>query len=287
MKSSRWWLISIFIWFFFLYNVERLGEPINIATFVYIFTLISAVIIVLIPSLQQRPFYLLTLIALPPFFLLKFLLGYQIAGIHLPITVTEICMIGITIFLAIQVGRRLEELQEIVTNLTIEPLVKGSHPFERGQGQIYREIRRARHYHRPASILAISIPDESLESSLEQFIQEAERKIIKEYISARLANFLIKELQDTDIVTKRNDHFITFLPETTRENVSDIVRRLQVEARDQLGIKLRIGTSTFPDEAVTFERMLERAEMEMNRKPAEEFVHLESASTKTKSVLQI
>ncbi len=48
-----------------------------------------------------------------------------------------------------------------------------------------------------------------------------------------------------------------------RERLQEITRKLQQAAKDKLGLQLKIGMSTFPDEAVTFESMLENAETEM------------------------
>lgn len=287
MKKSRFWLVSTFIWFFFLYNVERLGEPINIASFVYVYTVVCAGLIILIPWVHKFPFYLPSLVAMAPYFSIKHLMGYEIFGQNLPLTITEICFIAITIFLTSKIGRIMAKLDQVVSELTIAPLLQGTHSFESGQGKIYREIRRARHYHRPAALLAITLSDESIENSLDPFLQEAQRKIAREYVSARLANFLVEELQDTDVITKRNNHFVTLLPETSRDNIVDIVRRLQVDAKEKLGLNLRIGTSTFPDESVTFERLLERAEAEMHHYKSMDESRFEPSPAKTKGVLQM
>lgn len=287
MKQSRFWLIAILLWFFFLYNIERLSEPINIASFVYVFTIACVVLVVLIPPLYRLPFFWPTLFAMPPFFILKVLLGYQIGGNNLPLTVTEICVIGISIFLAEQIVRRIDELRHVVASLTIDPLLNGSYSFENGQGQIYREIRRARHYHRPAALLAISIEEDSLKASLNRFIKEAQNQAIKKYILARLANMLVEELQDTDIVAQRNEHFVTFLPETTIENVHQIVSRLETIAKEELGVELKIGASTFPDRAVTFERLLEQAEVEMKKEISLNGGLIESVKRETRSILQL
>ena len=106
--------------------------------------------------------------------------------------VTEISAIGITILLARQVGRRVEELQEAVIELTIGGSGSGASAFNVNQGQIYREIRRARRYHRPAALMAVCATDESMKVSLNRFIQEAQREITRKYVNARMASFLIR-----------------------------------------------------------------------------------------------
>lgn len=265
MKKLRYWLILICIWFFFLYNIERLGEPINIASFVYVYTLLCAVVVISVRPLWGTPLYWSFTMALPPFFILKLLLNYPIGGSNLPITITEICAIGISIVLTGQMTRRLEELQQAVTSLTLGHLKQDTQPFEDGQGQIYREVRRARQYKRPVALLSVAATDESKHMQLNRFIEEAQREILDEYISARVANLLVEELKDYDVITQRDRHFIVLLPETDRDKVAAIVDRLKQAGRDYLNLDFQIGLSTFPDEAVTFERLLEQAEARMNQ----------------------
>lgn len=264
MKRLRFWMTLIVIWYFLLYNIERLSEPINIASFVYVFIGVISVLMLTLPPVYSLPLYVPFLAALIPFFILKQQLGYRIGGSHLPITITEILAIGLTIFLNGQFLRELKSLREAVNNLTISQLDRGSYPFEIGQGQIYREVRRARLSQRPAALLAVMInKDEMYKVSINRFIQEAQREIIKKYISARLAHLLLEELRDFDVITQRNNHFVALLPDIGREEALNIATRLTRVANEKLGLNLRFGLSAFPDEAVTFERLLECAEAEM------------------------
>ena len=264
MKRLRLWLTLIVIWYFLLYNIERLSEPINIASFVYVYILVISVLMLILPPIYSLPLYGPFLAALIPFFILKNQLGYKIGGSHLPITITEVLAIGLTIYLIGQFLRELKELKEAVNNLTISQLDRGSYPFETGQGQIYREVRRARLNQRPAALLAITVKiDEMYKYSINRFIQEAQRDIINKYISARLAHLLLEELRDFDVITQRNNHFVALLPETSREEGLNIANRLTKVAHEKLGLDLHFGLSAFPDEAVTFERLLECAESEM------------------------
>lgn len=283
MKNSRYWLAITFVWFFILYNIDNLEEPLNIASLAHVYILVSATLIIIIPSLNTTPFYLMILVAILPYPVLKSVLGDQTLGQNLPLTITEVCFIGITIFLMGKVGRIFGRLNQIVSELTIIPLLKGSHSFESGQGQVYREIRRARHYHRPAALLAISISEESLNVSLDRFIEESQHKLAQEYILARFAHFLVEELQDTDVITRRDNHFILLLPEANNHNIADIVQRIRVEAKEKLDLNIQVGISTFPHEAVTFERMLEQAEAKMHRYQIVDTAELRFATATTES----
>ena len=285
MRRLRFWLVGFCTWFFIFYNLERLGDPLNLASFVYVFAFVLAVLILLVPALQRISFVWLIVASLLPYFFLKSQFGYSLAASNIPIIVTEICAIGITIFLAAQLGRYLEGIKGVLVSLTIGRLGQDAVPFDSGQARIYREIRRARMYERPATLLAISATEESVEHSIDYFIQEAQREIINQYIAACISELLVGELQDCDIIAKRDNHFIALLPEMTQEKVSAIISRIKEHAGEKLSLNLNIGWATFPDEAVTFESLLTIAENQMNTntkiKANRELPGLSSSEAKT------
>jgi len=286
VKRLRFWLSGALLWFFVFYNVERLGQPVNIASFVYVYTVACAVLIIIFPWLNKTRSFWPFLLAFLPYYYIKIRLGYGIGGENLPNTVLEICAIGLTILLSRQIGRELFDFNEAVDELTVGQLNKSNYPFEIGQGQIYREVRRARNYQRPAALLAISVTEDSLNLSLNRFIQEAQRDMIKKFIAAHTANLIVGELKDSDVVVQRDDHFVALLPEASRDNVREVVERLEAAGREKLGLTFKIGISTFPDEAVTFERLLEIAEAQMQNQALPTESHVEPASTNTQGVLQ-
>ena len=271
MTQLRYLFIAMCGWFFLLYNIEKLIAPINIASFVYVFVVACTVLLIVSVRLCQWPLYWLLALVFPVYFLLKTTLGYEIGGDNLSLTITELSVITVTTVLARMIGLQFEEWRKIITSLTLGELRDDLQPFETGQAQIYREIRRARRHQRAAALLAVTAIDISGEADgkriqdtpLYRFLEEVRRETLEKYVSARLAEFLVAELGDLAIVTKRNSHFVTLLPEMDRSNLQDVVRRLQLAAKEKLGLQLKIGMSTFPDEAVTFERMLEDAETEM------------------------
>ncbi|MEZ4663907.1 MAG: hypothetical protein R2911_40760 [Caldilineaceae bacterium] len=142
MTQVRYLLIGLCSWLFLLYNVERLAAPANIASFVYIMTVVAAVALFFVPRLCWVGFQWLFLTALVPFFAFKWLLGYQIWGANWPITIVELSALALTIGLAQMIGRRFDKLQTLLINLTTDPIDEEVHSFRSGQSQIYREIRR-------------------------------------------------------------------------------------------------------------------------------------------------
>ena len=71
-----------------------------------------------------------------------------------------------------------------------------------------------------------------------------------------------------------NNHFLILLPEVTSDQLPDLVNQLRQAVSDQVGVTPQIGSASFPNDAVTFESLVEKAVGEMN------------GSTKTKTSLR-
>lgn|GEM_PF-967831 len=263
MSRLKLYLLLILSWFILFYNMERLIDPINLASFVYVLGAVYALFIILFSPIYKFNPVALFAVSLVPYFVLKVYLGYPIAGPNLPLTVTEIVSIAITMFLSWNIGYGLETLRGEILRLTIGSSQMRAYPFQTAQAEFYREIRRARHYNRPAAILSIAPVKESVELSINRFIQEAQNNIIRQYIVARTADVLRSAFKETDVVTMRNDHFLVLLPETQNVHLPAVINRIKQTAEKELGLNLMIGASTFPDDALTFESLVESAEKRM------------------------
>jgi hypothetical protein len=159
MTQLRYLFIVMCGWFFLLYNIEKLIAPINIAAFVYVFVLACTILLLGSVRLCRWPLQWLFGFIFPLYFLLKSVLGYEIGGASLSLTITEMSAITVTTVLARMIGLQFEEWRKIVTSLTLGELRDDLQPFDTGQAQIYREIRRARRHQRTASLLAVTAVD--------------------------------------------------------------------------------------------------------------------------------
>ncbi len=263
MRELRLWLTLMLIWFFCLYNVERMHAPINLASFVYVLAALVAFVVVAIPSLRRVHVAWLLLAPMPFFFAMKMHFGYQIFGSNIPLTVTEIVAVVITILLARRIAHGLDEFLEAVQSSMLRHREDSSRPFEVGQYDIYREIRRARAHHRPLSLMAISPNGGSVHVARSELIEQIQRESVGRYVRSQVANLLAVETRESDVITEREGYFVTVLPETTSEEAQRFAHRLKENSETQLGFGLRVGLASFPDQDVTFEQLLARAADEM------------------------
>ena len=252
-------------WLFVLFNIERVHAPINIATFVYVLAALGGVAVLITPpSMSRRAIYWLAP-ALALLFITKFVRGYPIGGTALPITLTECLALTVTIVLARWVALQFDDLRAAIFANLVADLQNRTQPFGSGQGELYREVRRARHFQRPLSFIAVAPAPGALAPVKDRLMKEVMQRMLDRYVAARLADLLSRRLKDCDVIAQRNDHFVAALPETSRDMALKMTRQLQAEARSELGIELNFGLSTCPDEEATFIGLLERAEQGLRR----------------------
>jgi GGDEF domain-containing protein len=266
MKQLRMWCAVFFLWMFVLYNIERLHKPINLASFVYVLAAVTAIPFIVIGPLGRIPSIFILGLTAPLTMALKAWFGYSIGGTELPLTVTEVAAVWVTTVLALQIGRSFEELRESALNTILVHLQDRTKSFEHGQSELYREVRRARKHHRPLALLAISVPEKSINIALDRFTAELHQECIQNYVSARVAELLSQEMKDCNVISHHGEHFVTVVPEADRETALIVADKLKRIARDRLGVELSVGMSLFPDEEVTFVQLLERAQAQIQER---------------------
>lgn len=263
-------LVAILIvWLFLFYNIERLSEPINITNVAYTFVPLMVILTILVPRLRRVPLWALLIVPIPVFLVAEAWIksSISIGSTSLPLTVTEVCAILVTTILARWVSNGVDEFESAVAHITIGQASRLPEPFSTGQAELYREVKRARHHQRPLALMAVGIEEKSIQVALDRMVQEVQQAMMKQYVLSDIARMLCDELEDYNIVAQRNDHFLVLLPEVSPEQLNVLVGRLRHAVSEQVGATLQIGTSSLPEDAVTFESLVEKAVEEMNGKP--------------------
>jgi hypothetical protein len=284
MKQVRIGLSITLLWFFIYYNINRLYLPLNVEPIASFFVTFCFFILLLVPIAQTSQISILIgLLTLVNFFI-RSQLGYEIGGVNLVASLLDIGAIAFTSFLALRIRHYLDQSN---SNSNVKQIQQEAPDFETGQGQIYREIRRARRYERTIALLAISAMEELNDPSEDVLNKLTLRRETNHKTNDHLAKLLIKELRDYDVIAKRDNHFIALLPETNRESACGTIRRLESVAYENLGLKLKIGLATFPDEAVTFESLLGIAEDKMVGSSLTQTSRSNSRTANAKGILQM
>jgi GGDEF domain-containing protein len=259
MKRLRFFVTVLITWLFIFFNVERFSRSINFTDVAYFFVPTSAIITILVTRSRKVSLWAILGGAIPLFLILKYWLKSGDLGNSLPLTVTEVCFIAVTILLARWLSYGIGEFEHVIANITFAQTGASVNSFSVEQAEMYRELNRARSHQRPLSILSIGINKHSVQVALDQLVKEAQQAMMQEYAMSNVAQALCDKLEDYNIVARNHDHFIILLPEVRLEQLDELSYQLWSAVSEQAGIALRIGAASFPKDGTTFERLVDRA----------------------------
>jgi hypothetical protein len=249
-------------WIACLPHLGRLSDSLRIDAFTGIHAGLCTCAIVLAPSLRRLRAPWIVAIALGSFAALRPLFtapGQPDAAALL----VSLAAVGAASLLALALARRIEQLEAVFGDIALQSTESGAPPLQRGQGEIVRELRRARRYERPLCMVMLSPLRPLEEPALEQLAQELRSGTLERYASAQLARLLADEADGTSLLARHGDRLVWLLAETDRRSAHSAVNRVAEAARRRWNLPLRYGIASFPDEEVTLEGLLERAEREL------------------------
>ncbi len=271
VRRMRFLTAVLISWLVFFYNIERLSEPINITSTGYIFVSMVVIASLTLPWLRRIPLWALPVMAILLFLPLKSWSESRVFGSALPVTVTEICAIVISLILTRWASSEVSEFERTITHFTFRQVGKSPELFSEGQSEIYREVRRARNHQRPLMLLVVHIEEESIKVAVDRMVQEVQQAMMKQYVLSGVSKMLCDELEDYNIIAQTNNHFMILLPEITPEKVPALTNRLRQVVSERMGVTLRIGAAALPEDAVTLEGLTEKAiramDLELKRPP--------------------
>ncbi len=265
MKRMRYLTVILVFWLFLFFNIERLSNPVDITDVAYTFVPLVVILTILAPRLREVPLWAFLSASALLFLLVKTWVKSDIWGVSLPLTVTEVCIIAVAIILARWVSNGIGEFERAITRITIGRDDGLPEVSSDGQVEMYRELKRARHYQRPLTMVAIGINEDSIQVALDRMVREAQQAMIKRYVMSDVARTLCDELEDYNIIAQNGDHFLVLLPEVAPGQLSGLSKRLRQVLSEQTMVTPQIGAVSFPDDGTTFDDLVERAIDAMER----------------------
>ncbi|HNT24281.1 MAG TPA: hypothetical protein PKM21_07945 [Anaerolineales bacterium] len=272
MTSLRKSLLILILFMAFAYNIERLdfGQEnlIDIQSFVYVQLLVAVVTMIAIPITRRFSIYAILAFWIAIYFALRLLVFRSvplIGGLNTYLTMTELFLLIVSIYATYELLKFLGELEAVVERVTFPSSQQRVLRMSEALEDIKTEFIRSRRYNRPLSILLVQPTASSFQRRLQQTVQEIQNNMLNRYLSTSLARLIMNEARRTDLVLEhdQNGWFVVICPETTRDGIQALTSRIKETAGQNLNLTLKIGASNFPDDALTFEEMLQQAELQM------------------------
>lgn len=266
-------IIALLLHLTIFFNIERLDlgqeNVLNIQTFVYIISFFAAFSVIIIPNLWKPNVIFSYVLWVGIYLVIKFVFNPSdravFGDVGTYIIITEITMIILTILLSRNLATHLHDSEETIKSIMMAGYSQRVRKLEESNDDIQLEFYRSRRNQYPLSVIVIDVDHSSTDVVLNQTIEEIMRATRKHYISMSLARVIHKTLRRTDMLLHQPDkgRFILLSPETNMEDAINIAERIRGIAQNDLSINARLGLATFPEDALTFNELLDRAEKDL------------------------
>jgi len=273
MMKFRIAIIALLLHLTIFFNIERLDlgqeNVLNIQTFVYIISFIAAFSVIIIPNLWKPNVIFSYVLWVGIYLVIKFVFNPSDSAVFgdvgTYIIITEITMIILTILLSRNLATHLHDSEETIKSIMMAGYSQHVRKLEESNDDIQLEFYRSRRNQYPLSVIVIDVDHSSTDVVLNQTIEEIMRATRKHYISMSLARVIHKTLRRTDMLLHQADkgRFILLSPETNMEDAINVAKRIRDIAQNDLSINARLGLATFPEDALTFDELLDRAEKDL------------------------
>ena len=272
MGSIKRQVVLVLIYIVAVFSLERLdiGAPgaFNLHPFAYILVVLAMILTIIIPQLRRASIYLLIPLWGGVYLVLWSLILGQFSSFtidKLQGAIIELVLVTTGVLLAHGLARHITQVEDTIESLAFGEIPGRATCLEDAAEAIKVELTRSRRYNHPLTVLVLEPDPETLQASLQRTLQEIKLNMAKRYANARLCQIVNEAARRTDLVLQqaKNGRFVILCPETEPHASTVLASRIQSLAHDNLGISIAWGAAAFPAEAVTFDELLQKAELKL------------------------
>jgi GGDEF domain-containing protein len=171
----------------------------------------------------------------------------------------QLLLVAISAGLAYDVGKRIGQLDKTLDGLSSSAYPNRARDLQDARDLISAEITRSRRYHHPLSILTIRLDKHKNKEGLKDY-KALENDMLERFAVAKISHILSDLARNTDLVLRdKNGQFVILCPETDANNISVLAERIAAAVDESLNTDIDWGSAAFPDEALTFDDLLQTA----------------------------
>lgn len=259
------YILILVLWLLFLFNVEELGISgiLTITFSVSVLLVILIALALLLPRIVRLSLVSVNGIAVVAFIAVGVAQQPSLFAEHAPVvSLFSLVAILISVSLAHMVGSLSVDAVDTMRDLIFSDTPNMANTSKESQAHIDYLMQQARRENKPFSVIACT-PHTQEDAQIIRRVtaREIVELLARRYHLAALGRLLAWRVRRTDFVIDRSDDgwLLLVTQKAEKGQAADIIDRLGRQAQERLGIDLRWGIASFPDEGVTFEEVVDRA----------------------------
>jgi hypothetical protein len=247
---------------FVLGQADNADRPIiNFANYFYLAVLISMPLTLFFPFISRVSVFLSLGIWAAVYFVLLQTLDRRLSASpsDISVIVLELILLEIGVWIAHQLAVQISHAESIMDSLAFRAYPSRVRDIDSENQRIRIELTRSRRYHRPLSLLVIEAVAEE-EKITGEMLKSVQHDLLNRFTSARVAQIIDDRIRQTDLALRDyRGKFIIICPETDFTNASLLANRISQAIKEKTDLRVRWGVAAFPEEALTFDDLLEKA----------------------------
>jgi hypothetical protein len=182
-------------------------------------------------------------------------------GEQLYLTLTECALLTIGVILVRDLDQQLMDYEAALAEIGLPKTSQKIYAWDEAADLIKTEFIRSRRYNHPVSLMVIEPTTESLKTQLNRMDRDVHRIMMDRFMHTSLARLAAGEARRTDLVIEMENEkrILVLFPETRPEGLTIFAERIQHLAKEELGLALNFGVASFPEDALTFEDLQQKA----------------------------
>ena len=246
---------------FVLAQMDFVGRPIvNFASYFYLSVMIAVPVTLFFPSVSNISSYVPIAIWAGIYLIVLQVIDRteSTETIEFPVIVLEFLLLEIGVWFSHQLAIQISQAESIMDALAVGVFPSRVHQLDDESQRIKVEFTRSRRYHRPLSVIMFDSEIDN-RSSAQTTLSSIQADLSHRFTIARTGQIIDDRIRQTDVLLRdRRGRFIVLCPETEHAEVELLASRIAKSVEERVNTRVLFGTASFPDEAITFEDMLDK-----------------------------
>lgn len=177
------------------------------------------------------------------------------------VSLIEIIFVSIAVMLAREVAKNIHEVENTLDRLFLASFQGRTMSMDEANDEVKTELLRSRRYQRSLTLIVLEPDQASINRNVAFTNEEIKHNLSRRYAMGKLSEVLNSTARRPDLIIKLDqpDRFILVCPETSASSSNTLIQRIQNAVETDLGLSVSWGVATFPDDALTFEDLLHKA----------------------------
>lgn len=262
IKKSLFWLAFYLLVILGLGQLDFAGRSvINFSSYFYLLTILIVPSILFIDALNRGSMLVPMILWASIYLILSQTLDRSLSTLNtnFQIVILEFVLLQTAIWLTYNLAREIGRAESVLDALALSTFPNRALDMDAAFDKVKVELTRSRRYHRPLTLLVMQA-DPNAQHGMTEMIRNIQHDLAYRFSLARIGQIIGDGVRQTDLILR--DHtgrFIVVCPETDMDHSVVLADRLKEALESNAGVNVQWGGASFPEEALTFEDLLQKA----------------------------